>query len=130
MASTTVKTECAPEAIGPYSQGVIVESSRLVFTAMQIPLDPAMGCLVEDNIEAQTNRVIENIKAVLEAAGSGLDRVIKTTVYLKEMDDFSVMNRIYGKYFGENPPARSAVEVARLPKDARIGIECVAFVSS
>ena len=130
MVSTTVKTEHAPEAIGPYSQGVIVESSRLVFTAMQIPLDPTTNHLVEGDIEVQTIRVIENIKAVLEAAGIGLDTVVKTTVFLKEMDDFSVMNRIYGKYFEENPPARSAVEVARLPKDALIGMECIAFMSS
>ena len=130
MSRTIVKTDEAPEAIGPYSQGIIVESTRFVFTAGQIPLDPRVGCLVEGDIEVQTKQVLENITAVLEAASSGLDRVIKTTVFMKDMNDFPRMNRVYETYFKENPPARSAVEVARLPKDALVEIECVASVSS
>ncbi len=128
MAMTIVKTDKAPEAIGPYSQGVIADSTRLVFTAGQIPLDAKTGYPVRTDIEVQTRQVIENLKGVLEAAGTGLDRVIKTTVFLKSMDDFPRMNRVYEKYFGNNPPARSAVEVSRLPKDALIEMECVAVV--
>jgi len=129
MSKTVVKTEKAPEAIGPYSQGVLVEAGRLVFTAGQIPLDPKTGSLVRGDIEVQTKRVLENLSAVLEAAGTTLDRVIKTTVFLKNMNDFPKMNRVYETFFGKNPPARSAVEVACLPKDALIEIECIATVS-
>jgi len=129
MVRTIVKTDQAPEAIGPYSQGVVVEAGQLVFTAGQISMDPKTGCLVEGDIEVQTKRAIENLRAVLEAAGTGLDRVVKTTVFLKDMNDFPRMNRVYEAYFGENPPARSAVEVARLPKDVLIEIECVASLS-
>lgn len=129
MSKTVVKTEKAPEAIGPYSQGVLVEAGRLVFTAGQIPLDPKTGSLVRGDIEVQTKRVLENLSAVLEAAGTTLDRVIKTTVFLKNMSDFPKMNRVYETFFGKNPPARSAVEVACLPKDALIEIECIATVS-
>jgi len=128
MAKTIIKTDKAPEAIGPYSQGVIAESSRLVFTAGQIPLDPKTGYPVKTDIEIQTKQVIENLKGVLEAAGTGLDRVIKTTVFLKNMDDFPRMNRVYEKYFGESLPARSTVEVSKLPKDVLIEMECVAMV--
>ncbi len=128
MVRSIVKTDKAPEAIGPYSQGVIAESSRLVFTAGQIPLDPKTGYSVKRDIEIQTKQVIENLKGVLEAAGTGLDRVIKTTVFLKNMDDFPRMNRVYEKYFGESLPARSTVEVSKLPKDVLIEMECVAAV--
>ena len=126
MTKIIVKTDNAPKAIGPYSQGISVESTKFVFTAGQIALDPSTNLLVEGDIEMQTERVLENLKAVLEAAGTGLDKVIKTTVFLKDMDDFSRMNGVYETYFDENPPARSAVEVNRLPKDSLIEIECVA----
>ena len=127
MSKIVVRTENAPEAIGPYSQGIIAEKGRLIFTAGQIPMDPNTGSLVNGDIEAQTVRVLKNLSAVLEAAGSGLDTVIKTTVFLKDMNDFPKMNRVYETFFEENPPARSAVEVARLPRDVKVEIECVAL---
>ena len=123
-----VKTDKAPAAIGPYSQGVVVETGRIIFTAGQIAIDPRTGHLLEGDIEAQTGQVLENVKAVLEAAGSSLDRVVKVTVFLKNMEDFARMNDVYATFFHENPPARSAVQVARLPKDVDIEIECIASV--
>jgi 2-iminobutanoate/2-iminopropanoate deaminase len=129
MGRTIVKTNNAPAAIGPYSQGVVVQAESLLFTAGQIPMDPETGKLVEGDIAVQTKQALENVKAVVEAGGSNLKNVIKTTVFLKDMNDFLEMNRVYESYFNENPPARSAVEVARLPKDVRIEIECVAAVS-
>ncbi|NOZ56765.1 MAG: RidA family protein [Calditrichaeota bacterium] len=122
-----VSTGEAPAAIGPYSQGVVV-SGELVFTAGQIAIDPATGEMVGSTVEEQTRRVLLNLKAVLEAAGSALERVVKTTVYLRSMDDFQAMNAVYSEFFGVAPPARSAVEVARLPKDALVEIEAVALV--
>jgi len=127
MGKKVVRTENAPEAIGPYSQAIIAEKGKLIFTAGQIPMDPNTGSLVNGDIEAQTVRVLKNLSAVLEAAGSGLDSVIKTTVFLKDMNDFPKMNRVYETFFEENPPARSAVEVARLPRDVKVEIECVAL---
>jgi 2-iminobutanoate/2-iminopropanoate deaminase len=127
MGKTVVRTENAPESIGPYSQAIIAEKGKLIFTAGQIPMDPNTGSLVNGDIEAQTVRVLKNLSAVLEAAGSGLDSVIKTTVFLKDMNDFPKMNRVYETFFEENPPARSAVEVARLPRDVKVEIECVAL---
>ncbi len=121
----TVSTPNAPEAIGPYSQAVI--AGNLVFCSGQIPLDPATGALVEGDIAAQTRRVLENLRAVLEAAGSGLDRVVKTTVFLADLADFQGMNAVYAEYFGGDPPARAAVQVAALPKGARVEIEAVAL---
>jgi len=119
-----VATEKAPKAIGPYSQAVV--HNGLAFLSGQIPLDPATGQLVEGDIAAQTTRVLENLKAVLEACGSGLDRVVKTTVYIKDMGEFAKMNEIYGQYFSEKPPARSTVEAARLPRDVRVEIDAIA----
>ena len=123
-----VNTDRAPKAIGPYSQGVKIVAKHLVFTAGQIPLDPENSLIVGDSIEKQTVQVLENLKSVLEAAGTSLQNVVKTTVFLKDMNDFSEMNEIYGKYFNNFPPARSAVEVSRLPKDVLIEIECVALI--
>jgi 2-iminobutanoate/2-iminopropanoate deaminase len=123
-----ISTEQAPKAIGPYSQAVI--SNGFAFLSGQIPLDPATGKLVEGDIQAQTERVLENLKAVLEAAGCTLGGVVKTTVYLKDMNEFTKMNEIYGRYFATNPPARATVEAARLPRDVRVEIDCIARSSA
>jgi 2-iminobutanoate/2-iminopropanoate deaminase len=119
-----VSTDRAPKAIGPYSQAVT--SNGWVFLSGQIPLDPATGQMVDGDIAAQTQRVIENLEAVLEAAGSSLERVVKTTVYLKDMGEFARMNEVYGRYFSTQPPARATVEAARLPRDVRVEIDCIA----
>jgi len=119
-----ISTERAPKAIGPYSQAVI--SNGWAFLSGQIPLDPATNQIVEGGIGVQTERVLENLKSVLEAAGSSLERVVKTTVYLKDMGEFAIMNEVYGRYFASNPPARATVEVARLPRDVRVEIDCIA----
>lgn len=119
-----ISTSAAPAAIGPYSQAIV--SNGFVFVSGQIPLDPASGQLVEGGIEVQTKRVIENLAAVLEAAGSSLADVVKTTVYLKDMGEFAAMNGVYAEYFTENAPARATVEAARLPRDVRVEIDCVA----
>jgi 2-iminobutanoate/2-iminopropanoate deaminase len=121
-----VKTDQAPAPVGPYNQAVI--SGNFVFTAGQIAIDPETGQLDESDIRKQTERVIDNMGAVLKAAGSDLSKVLKTTVFLKNMDDFSVMNEVYAKYFVSDPPARSAVEVSRLPKDVLVEIECIALL--
>ena len=120
-----ITTQNAPKAAGPYSTAV--RQNGLVFLSGQIPLDPKTGQLVTGPIQAQTERVIENLKAVLEAAGLSLNDVVKTTVFLKNMGDFAVMNETYGKYFSANPPARSTVEVARLPRDVQVEIEAIAI---
>jgi 2-iminobutanoate/2-iminopropanoate deaminase len=122
----TVSTPNAPAAIGPYSQAVI--SNGFAFLSGQIPLDPATGQLIDGDIAAQTERVLENLKAVLESCGSSLDRVVKTTVYLKDMGEFARMNEVYARYFPKNPPARATVEAARLPRDVRVEIDCIASV--
>ena len=122
----TIATEQAPRAIGPYSQAVVWQG--LAFLSGQIPLDPATNQIVEGDIAAQTQRVIENLKAVLEACGSSLARVLKTTVYLKDMSEFPRMNEVYARYFPHNPPARATVAVARLPRDVRVEIDAVAAV--
>ena len=121
----TVYTKSAPEAIGPYSQGMIV--NNLFYSSGQIPLR-ADGTFVDGSIDEQTHQVFSNVKAVLEAAGSSLNRVVKTTVYIKDMNQFGAINEIYGEYFDTHKPARSCVEVARLPKDALIEIEVIALV--
>ena len=120
-----IATEAAPKAIGPYSQAVV--ANGIAYLSGQIPLNPATMQIVEGDIVAQTERVFENLKAVLEACGSSFDGVLKTTVYLKDMGEFARMNEVYARYFAENPPARATVEVARLPRDARVEIECVAL---
>ena len=121
-----IATEKAPAAIGPYSQAVKV--GNLLFTSGMIPIDPATNTLVEGGIEVQAERALENVKALLEASGTSLDKVIKTVVFIKDMNDFAKVNEIYAKYFTENFPARSCVEVARLPKDVLIEMEAIAEV--
>ena len=120
-----VHTNKAPEAIGPYSQGIIV--NNLFYSSGQIPLTPE-GEMVEPDITKQTHQVFANLKAVLEAAGASFDSVVKTTMYIKNMDDFPTINDIYSRYFAEHKPARSCVEVARLPKDAWIEVEGIARI--
>jgi len=120
-----IRTEHAPQAIGPYSQAVKVNG--FVFASGQIPIDPATGQFVEGGIVEQTEQVLKNVAAVLQAAGSSLDRVVKTTVFLADMGEFVAMNEVYGRHFGENPPARATVEAARLPRDARVEIEAIAL---
>ncbi len=119
-----VSSKDAPQAIGPYSQAI--QSNGLVFCSGQIALDPATGQLVPGDISAQTERVLKNLAAVLKSAGSGMDKVLKTTVFLKSMGDFAVMNEVYGKYFQAPFPARSTVEAARLPKDVLVEIDVIA----
>lgn len=121
-----ISTEKGPKAIGPYSQAVKVNG--FIFTAGQVALDPATGQIVEGDVAKQTVRVIENLKAIVEAAGSSLDRAVKATVYLKDMNDFAAMNEVYGRYFSNNPPARSTVEAARLPRDVRVEIDLILTV--
>ncbi len=118
-----VATTAAPAAIGPYSQATV--SGQVVYTSGQIPLLPD-GSLLKGNVEVQARQVLENLKAVLTAAGSGLERVLKTTIFLKDMDDFAAMNAVYTEYFSEPYPARSTVQVGRLPRDVRVEIEAVA----
>jgi 2-iminobutanoate/2-iminopropanoate deaminase len=123
-----VSTDKAPKAIGPYSQAIRTEN--LVFTAGQVGLDPATMELVEGGIEAQTRQVLTNLKHVLEKADSGLNFIVKTTVFLQDLGDFAKMNAVYAEFFPEHPPARSTVQVAGLPKGALVEIECVALLSS
>jgi 2-iminobutanoate/2-iminopropanoate deaminase len=118
-----ISTEKGPKALGPYSQAV--KANGFIFTAGQGALDPATGKLVEGDIAAQTARVMENLKAIVEAAGSSLDRAVKATVYLKDMQDFAAMNEVYGRYFPQNPPARTTIQAARLPMDIRVEIDLV-----
>ncbi len=122
-----IKTDKAPVAVGPYSQAVI--AGNLVFCAGQIPLDPATGNLVAGGIEEQTRRVCENIKGVLAGAGTSIDKVVKASVFLKDMNDFAGMNKIYAEYFTKDFPARSTLQVARIPKDCLVEIEVIALVN-
>lgn len=121
-----VSTAAAPKAIGPYSQAVVWNG--IAYLSGQIPLDPETNRLVEGDVQIQTERVLENIKAVLEACGSSLSNVLKTTVFLKDIGEFPKMNEVYARYFPADPPARSTVEAARLPRDVRVEIDCVARV--
>lgn len=125
MNKEVIFTEKAPKAIGPYSQAQKV--GNLLFTSGQIPLNPSTGELATE-IKAATKQSLENVKAILEAAGTSLENVVKTVVYIKDMNDFGEVNKVYGEYFKENAPARSCVEVARLPKDALVEIEAIAII--
>lgn len=129
MQKDTIYTNNAPEPIGPYSQGIYLswEMQQLIYTSGQIAIDPATGNFNNGEIKEQTRQVLENIKAILSEAKSDLKKVIKTTVFLKSMDDFGSMNEVYAEYFGDSKPARSTVEVARLPKDALVEIEVIAY---
>ena len=124
MNQQTISTQNAPAAIGPYSQGVKV--GNLIFTSGQLPMNPQSGELVAD-IEGATKQSLDNIKAILEFAGTSMDKIVKTVVFLRDMNDFAAMNVVYATYFPSNPPARSAVQVARLPKDAVVEIEAIAL---
>ena len=119
-----VATPSAPKAIGPYSQAI--RAGSLLFVSGQIPLDPATGQMVEGGIAAQTHRVFQNLAAILEAAGTSFDQVVRTTVYLADMNDFAAMNEVYGTYFSSPAPARATVQAARLPRDARVEIDVIA----
>jgi 2-iminobutanoate/2-iminopropanoate deaminase len=121
-----ISTDNAPSAIGPYSQAV--KTGNLVFVSGQIPIDPATGEFVSQEVAEQTEQVLKNLSAVLEAAGSSLNNVVKTTVFLADMNDFAAMNDIYAKYFSENKPARATVQAARLPRDARVEIEAIGLI--
>lgn len=120
----------APEPIGPYSQGIFVswETQKMLYTSGQVAIDPATGNFISGGINEQTKQVMENLSALLKEAKSDLKNVVKTTVFLKNMDDFSAMNEVYAEYFGESKPARSTVEVVRLPKDALVEIELIAMI--
>jgi len=119
-----ISTEKGPKAIGPYSQAI--KAGGFVFISGQVAFDPATGQLVEGDVARQTARVLENLKAIADAAGTSLDRAVKATVFLKDMNDFTAMNEVYAKYFPKDPPARATVEVARLPKDVRVEIDIIA----
>ena len=121
-----IQTDGAPKAIGPYSQAI--RANGFVFASGQIALDPATMQIVEGGIREQTERVLSNLSEVLQAAGSSLDRVVKATVFLSDFEDFADMNEAYGRFFGETPPARSTVEVSRLPRDVKVEIEVIALV--
>ena len=120
-----VSTKDAPQAIGPYSQAI--KANGFVFTSGQIAIDPSTQQVVTGDVGAQTERVLRNLSEILEAAGSGLGKVVRSTVFLKDMNDFAAMNQVYGKYFSSAPPARSTVEVARLPKDVLVELDVIAI---
>jgi 2-iminobutanoate/2-iminopropanoate deaminase len=130
MHKTIVRTAEAPAAIGPYSQAVTVQvgDKRMIFASGQVALDPKSGQMIEGGVEAQTRQVLANLAAVLTAAGAGFEHVVKTTIFLASMDDFAKVNAIYGERFATDPPARSTVQAARLPRDAKVEIEAVALI--
>lgn len=122
-----ISTPAAPKAIGPYTQAI--RANGLVFVSGQVAIDPATQQVISGDVAAQTERVMKNLSAILEAAGSGLPNVVRSTVFLKNMGDFNAMNEIYGRYFSSDPPARSTVEVARLPKDVLVEIDVIALAT-
>jgi len=122
-----IATPLAPAAIGPYSQGI--RAGNLLFVSGQIPLDPATGALIEaKDIQSQTRRVLQNVQEILSSGGASMENVVRTTVFLKDMNDFGEMNRVYGEFFRDAAPARATVEVARLPRDVAVEIDCIAIV--
>ncbi len=123
---TAITTDKAPKAIGPYAQAIV--HNGLAYLSGQIPIDPATGQLVEGGIGEQTEQVLRNIRGLLEACGSSIDKVVKTTVFLKDMDEFGAMNEVFARHFSASPPARSTVEAARLPRDVRVEIDAIAVV--
>ena len=123
-----ISTDRAPRAIGPYSQAV--RAGAMVFASGQIPIDPATGEFVAGGVAEQTEQVLRNLTAVFEAAGVGMNQVVKTTVFLADMDDFTAMNEVYSRFFGAEPPARATVQAARLPRDARVEIEAIAVIGN
>ena len=123
-----ISTENAPGAIGPYSQAV--KAGGMIFCSGQIPIDPVTGEVVSHAVSEQTEQVLKNLREVLDAAGADLSHVVKTTVFLADMSDFSEMNEVYAKYFGENKPARATVQAARLPRDAKVEIDCIAVLAN
>lgn len=125
MGRKIIKTSDAPQAIGPYSQAV--EAGGFVFVSGQIPLDPKTGTVIQGDVKIQTKRVLDNAKAILAAAGCTFGRLVKTTIYLKSMDDFAAVNETYGEYFPADPPARATVEVSRLPKEVRVEMDFIAW---
>lgn len=126
MNKEIVSTDNAPGAIGPYSQAI--KAGGMVFCSGQIPIDPATGDFVSDVVSEQTEQVLKNLSEVLKAAGTSLDSVVKTTVFLADMNDFAEMNEVYSQFFSDNKPARATVQAARLPRDAKVEIECIAVV--
>lgn len=128
MAKRIVSTDHAPAAIGAYSQAVVIDSGQLVFCSGQIAIDPATGKLLNGPVRVQTERILENLKAVLEEAGSGLDKVVKVTVFLTDMESFDEFNQAYAGFFATDPPARAAVEVTRLPKGAAVEMDAIATI--
>ena len=127
MPKSIVQTDKAPRAVGPYSQAVKLEGESLVFVSGQIALNPKTGDRIHGGVVQETRQVMENLKTILEASGSSLDKVVKTTVYLSSMDDFGVMNEVYSEYFKEDPPARSTIEVSRLPKGMKVEVDAIAY---
>jgi 2-iminobutanoate/2-iminopropanoate deaminase len=126
MSKRVISTDKAPKAIGPYSQAIAVTPKELVFCSGQIALDPVSGNVVDGGVEAQTERVLDNIVGLLDASGCSLADVVKTTIFLADMNDFAKVNELYGKRFSKDPPARSTVQVARLPRDVKVEIEVIA----
>lgn len=127
MSMRTISTDKAPKAIGPYSQGIA--ASGFLFLSGQVPLDPGTGQLVQGTVQEEVTRILDNLKAVLEAGGSGLQRVVRTTVYLTSLEDFAAMNEVYARYFGDHRPARSTVQVSALPRGARVEIDAIASLA-
>jgi 2-iminobutanoate/2-iminopropanoate deaminase len=128
MTHKTIKSPHAPQAIGPYSQAVVAEGSRLIFISGQIPLDPSTMTINSDDIRLQTKQVLKNLHALIREAGGSVHHVVKTTIYLKKMDDFAVVNEEYGQLFTEHLPARVCIEASRLPKDALVEIDAIAVI--
>ena len=128
MARETIQTEKAPKAIGPYAQAVKVDCGKMIFCSGQIPLDTKTAEMIEGDIAAQTRQVMENLREVLAAGGATFENVVRCNIFLADMNDFGIVNEVYGEYFPENPPSRATVQVARLPKDARVEIDCIAVI--